>query len=166
MGRRNTCPTTIEYRPIIHREALTNQLSLGAPVGGGGGGAGGAAAAVTVGPHKCSLLSASNNVRCPLGTKFFRNANKTIQSTNASINSSKMQRPILHEDANIDDSGVCGKKRSSSAQTDISALPEHWRSESHLAQDNYGGNGFFTLPSKFVAPIPSDRIHYCRNPLR
>lgn len=50
-----------------------------------------------------------------------------------------------------DNSNSGGPKRSSSAQTDISALPEHWRSESHLA-GGLLGTGFFTLPSKFVPP--------------
>ncbi|XP_055390439.1 uncharacterized protein LOC129619284 isoform X2 [Condylostylus longicornis] len=44
----------------------------------------------------------------------------------------------------------CGPKRSSSAQTEISALPELWKSECHLAGNRYHIGGPCTLPSKFV----------------
>lgn len=87
--------------------------------------------------------------RCPLAVKFSRNARSQYGNSVAS------PRPII-VDPNKD-----GPKRSSSAQTDISALPEHWRSESHL---NGGmGSVFFTLPSKFVAP---PGFNYYRVPLK
>lgn len=75
--------------------------------------------------------------RCPLAVKFSRSPRSQYQ---------KLSRPILME------RNRTGPKRSSSAQTDISALPEHWRSESHLA-GGYGIDGFYTLPSKFVPPL-------------
>lgn len=90
------------------------------------------------------------SMRCPLTSKFPR-INRTQQYP-----SSRSTRPILSE------SNRPGPKRSSSAQTEISALPEHWRSESHLAGGRYGV-GMCTLPSKFV-PSPGMACH--RYPLR
>lgn len=79
-------------------------------------------------------------IRCPTAVKFARNAR---------LNSAgRMQRTQQVIDPSKGDNG--GPKRSSSAQTDISALPEHWQSETHLA--GALGTGFFTLPSKFVPP--------------
>lgn len=87
--------------------------------------------------------------RCPLAVKFSRNA-RSQQGGN-----------VRTPRSNIVDPKKDGPKRSSSAQTDISALPEHWRSESHL---NGGmGSVFFTLPSKFVAP---PGFNYYRVPLK
>lgn len=94
--------------------------------------------------------SRHSSVRCPLTSKFSR-INRTQQYP-----SSRSTRPILSE------SNRPGPKRSSSAQTEISALPEHWRSESHLAGGRYGA-GMCTLPSKFVPP-PGMGCH--RYPLR
>lgn len=41
---------------------------------------------------------------------------------------------------------------SSAVQTDISALPPQWRSESHLSTNEYG-IGLYTLPSKYETPV-------------
>ncbi|XP_063702670.1 uncharacterized protein LOC134832536 [Culicoides brevitarsis] len=41
---------------------------------------------------------------------------------------------------------------SSAVQTDISALPPQWRSESHLSKNEYG-IGLYTLPSKYETPV-------------
>lgn len=48
-----------------------------------------------------------------------------------------------------------GARRESGAQTDISALPAQWRSESYLAHKV--AHTFTTLPSKFALPtgVPS-----------
>lgn len=94
--------------------------------------------------------SRHSSVRCPLASKFSR-TNRTQQYP-----SSRASRPILSE------SNRPGPKRSSSAQTEISALPDHWRSESHLAGGRYGA-GMCTLPSKFV---PHTGHSYHRYPLR
>ncbi|XP_076655243.1 uncharacterized protein LOC143360360 isoform X2 [Halictus rubicundus] len=45
---------------------------------------------------------------------------------------------------------ISGARRESGAQTDISALPAHWRSESYLAHKV--AHAFTTLPSKFALP--------------
>lgn len=88
--------------------------------------------------------SNSTSMRCPMAVKFTRNARN---------NSGRLPRPMAME------TNKAGPKRSSSAQTDISALPEHWRSESHLAASFLGG-GFFTLPSKFVPPPGSNNYKH------
>lgn len=121
-GRRNTCPNPPAYRPIIHREALLRHQS------------GNNAVAARVA-----------QIRCPTTVKFARNAR---------LNSGRSPRTLIVDTAAAnrgDNNNGAGPKRSSSAQTDISALPEHWRSESHLA-GGLLGTGFFTLPSKFVPP--------------
>lgn len=84
--------------------------------------------------------------RCPLAVKFSRSPRSQYQRHN---------RPVLSEQTRG------GPKRSSSAQTEISALPDYWRSESHLAGGCY--DGIYTLPSKFVPPLlPSFRKYPLR----
>lgn len=119
MGRRNTCPNPVPYKPIMHREALASCLNPNTPC-------------------------------CSLAVKFARSPRFQNSSQN------KAGRPILGDINRI------GPKRSSSAQTDISALPEEWRSESHLASERIGFCGTYTLPSKFVPTISS----YKKYPLR
>lgn len=95
--------------------------------------------------HNYGLSHGTNStqmMRCPLAVKFARNSR-------LSNSSHRSTRPI------VTDPCKNGPKRSSSAQTDISALPDHWRSESHLAAGLLG-SGFFTLPSKFVPPTNSN----------
>lgn len=90
--------------------------------------------------HRETLAqSRHSSTRCPLAVKFSRNSRTHYHHSNRSA------RPILQE------SNKCEPKRSSSAQTEISALPEHWQSESNLISGRYG-DGFYTLPSKFVPP--------------
>lgn len=88
--------------------------------------------------------------RCPLAVKFARNARTHLSSVN-------------NNRAHDTDFSSNGPKRSSAAQTDItlSTLPEHWRSESQLMAGF--NNGFFTLPSKFVA-TPGQNV--CKHPLK
>lgn len=91
--------------------------------------------------HRETLAqSRHSSTRCPLAVKFSRNSRTHNHHSNRSA------RPILQE------SNKCEPKRSSSAQTEISALPEHWQSESNLISGRYG-DGFYTLPSKFVPPL-------------
>lgn len=54
-------------------------------------------------------------------------------------------RPILNDD-------YVTSVRDSEAQTDISAVPPHWKSESFLASGKANQN-FPTLPSKFAIPV-------------
>lgn len=49
-----------------------------------------------------------------------------------------------------------GVKCTSAAQTEISALPHQWRSETHLIGADYYLGGF-TLPSKHNAPKASGK---------
>lgn len=97
------------------------------------------------------FLNMGNNnasmVRNPLAVKFAPSARKHL---------TVMNNNRLNENDEI------GPKRTSSAQTDISALPEHWRSESHLMAGILG-NGFFTLPSKYVT-TPGSNTH--KHPLK
>lgn len=87
--------------------------------------------------------TATSMVRCPLAVKFARSARTHLSSMN-------------NNRAHGMDPGAIGPKRSSAAQTEISlsTLPEHWRSESHLMAGL--GDGFFTLPSKFVQTAGSN----------
>lgn len=80
------------------------------------------------------------STRCPLAVKFSRNARAYLYPIN------RTWRPIAS------DCLKSAPKRSSSAQTVISALPEQWGSENQLGISQYGTDGFFTLPSKFVSP--------------
>ncbi|XP_076754155.1 uncharacterized protein LOC143425325 isoform X1 [Xylocopa sonorina] len=71
-------------------------------------------------------------------------------------------RPIIHREALVGSrrkssaplrpvmDRIAGARRESGAQTDISALPAHWRSESYLAHKV--AHTFTTLPSKFALP--------------
>lgn len=61
-------------------------------------------------------------------------------------------RPVLH-DANA------SSVRDSEAQTDISAIPPHWKSESFLSGTK-GSPNFPTLPSKFVIPSKPPSLKY------
>lgn len=89
-------------------------------------------------------------IRCPLAVKFARNARTNLVGSGAS----RSTQP--------NDTDAIGTKRNNSAQTEISALPEHWRSESHLVTSLFT-DGFYTLPSKFV-PAPS--TSNCKRPLK
>ncbi len=60
--------------------------------------------------------------------------------------------PLLNDDtdeiAGGDNSRI---SQSSAVQTDISAIPQQWRSENHLFGTDYSLSGF-TLPSKHAMP--------------
>lgn len=93
--------------------------------------------------------SGNSMVRCPLAVKFARSARTHLLSMNSRTHTI--------------DSNEVGSKKHSAVQTEISlsTLPEHWRSESHLMTGL--GNGFFTLPSKF---IPTTGVNVCKHPLK
>uniref|UniRef100_A0A1B6LNK3 CAP-Gly domain-containing protein n=1 Tax=Graphocephala atropunctata TaxID=36148 RepID=A0A1B6LNK3_9HEMI len=82
---------------------------------------------------KGQLLDQGQSSPRPLLVKFSQNA-RSPRST----------RPILAERNS--------NKQESEAQTDITALPAHWRSESFLAHHKVAHN-FTTLPSKFAIPV-------------
>ncbi|XP_034250329.1 uncharacterized protein LOC117650833 [Thrips palmi] len=103
--RRNTLPSPMPYRPIIHKELLSASKS----------------------PSHTVKFSASRSPR-----------------SNMSSESKRLpMRPILIEPNR-------SIKCESAAQTDITALPSHWKSESYLAHKV--SHQFTTLPSKFTLP--------------
>lgn len=95
-------------------------------------------------------LGRTTALRCPLAVKFARNARTNLVGSSA------------NRSAQSNDIDEIGSKRNTSAQTEISALPEHWRSESHLVTSLFN-DGFYTLPSKFVAAPGSS---HCKRPLK
>ncbi|KAL1375330.1 hypothetical protein pipiens_004690 [Culex pipiens pipiens] len=127
MGRRNTCPNPPAYRPIIHTGSR-------------------------------SPATASN--RSPLAVKFSRSPR--TYSPHQYLPPGKTLRTVTAGSA-YDSSGTgSGRsgtaagmsdeaKRSRAAQTDITALSQQWRSETHLSGAEYGA-GLYTLPSKYVPP--------------
>ncbi|XP_038109854.1 uncharacterized protein LOC6032291 [Culex quinquefasciatus] len=126
MGRRNTCPNPPAYRPIIHTGSR-------------------------------SPATASN--RSPLAVKFSRSPRtysphqylppgKTLRTVTAAYDSSGASSGRSGMTA----AGMSDEaKRSRAAQTDITALSQQWRSETHLSGAEYGA-GLYTLPSKYVPP--------------
>lgn len=103
--RRNTLPSPMPYRPIIHKEVLS------------------------------ASKSPSHNV------KF--SSSRSPRSNGLSDAKRVPMRPILVEPNS-------SLKCESEAQTDITALPSHWKSESYLAHKV--SHQFTTLPSKFTLP--------------
>lgn len=69
--------------------------------------------------------------------------NSRRKSSGAMTSNNTPLRPVV-------DYRTCGARRESGAQTDISALPAQWRSESYLAHKV--AHTFTTLPSKFAFP--------------
>ncbi|XP_075221900.1 uncharacterized protein LOC142324781 isoform X2 [Lycorma delicatula] len=84
---------------------------------------------------KSQLVDGAPGSPRPVAVKFSQNVTK----------SPKTMRPILVENNST--------KQESEAQTDITALPAHWRSESYLAHKV--SHNFTTLPSKFALPVQS-----------
>lgn len=152
MGRRNTCPNPPVYRPVL---SLSQRESGPVP------------------PRHRNALSTN---RCILGGKYTRPGGAGVRGGTVLCSSpgrSKLRSPLIAI-TNAGNGNETGPKRSSSVQTDISALPDHWQSESHLSGACYA-NGLFTLPSKFNplagnggVPVGGGRLgpHCPRNPLR
>lgn len=89
-------------------------------------------------------LSNRSSFRSPLATKYPR--------------SPRNQCPLMPSKARGSETGAISKngvKCTSAAQTDISALPHQWRSETHLTGAELCGG--FTLPSKYNAPKSHNR---------
>lgn len=145
MGRRNTCPNPPLYRPL-----LNCQREFAAP------------------PIRTRNSLSAN--RCILGGKFSRPSARGLFTSSPARTSHRSPLIAITNAGNMTEGGnqqqqqQQGPKRSSSVQTEISALPEHWQSESHLAGGCLG-NGMFTLPSKFN-PVLQTAGHCRRAPLR
>ena len=75
---------------------------------------------------------------------LFEGGNKPVVKFSPVERSPRSVRPILAEKK--------PNKQESEAQTDITAVPQQWRSESHLAHQKVSQN-FTTLPSKFSLPF-------------
>lgn len=80
--------------------------------------------------------------RSPLASKFPRSNQCQPVTTKSSLRGT--ETGAISRNNNV-------KCNSSAVQTDISALPHQWRSETHLIGTDYGLEGF-TLPSKHTAP--------------
>ncbi|XP_035785400.1 uncharacterized protein LOC118463143 isoform X2 [Anopheles albimanus] len=104
-------------------------------------------------PSSRMPASAATN-RSPLAVKFSRSPR--TYSPHQYLPPGKTLRTVIAADSGV--KGVSGDevKRSRAAQTDISALAQQWRSETHLAGSEYVP-GLYTLPSKFVPPVPGGK---------
>lgn len=134
MSRRNTCPNPPAYRPVIATHGFRDREVL---------------------PMRTTRNSLSAN-RCILGSGGRQLSTRPVIGgyVHSSPGRVNLRSPLIAitnagnarggQEATKD-----GPKRSSSVQTDISALPDSWQSESHLAGGGGFGNGMFTLPSKF-----------------
>lgn len=141
LSRRNTCPNPPAYRPLIHREAMAaiDRQQHHATAGGCGAGR-------------------QHTGRTPLAVKFSRNSRAGNIAMLPTIGSVVKDSGGPAVSTNEGTEPLAGMKRSSAAQTEISALPEHWRSESHLVSDGApacSDGGFYTLPSQFVPLTPT-----------
>ncbi|XP_062562787.1 uncharacterized protein LOC134226190 isoform X2 [Armigeres subalbatus] len=94
-----------------------------------------------------SPATASN--RSPLAVKFSRSPR--TYSPHQYLPPGKTLRTVTATDSAVHSFGGDEAKRSRAAQTDITALSQQWRSETHLPVSEYG-SGLYTLPSKFVPP--------------
>ncbi|XP_069700132.1 uncharacterized protein [Periplaneta americana] len=91
---------------------------------------------------KSQLLGPAPASPRPLVVKFAPTAVQSPRNGKQDYRKSPV-RPILVERNS--------SKRESEAQTDITALPSHWKSESYLAHKV--SHNFTTLPSKFALPV-------------
>ncbi|XP_066992477.1 uncharacterized protein [Anabrus simplex] len=92
---------------------------------------------------RSQLLGPTPNSPRPMAVKFAPSPSSSPRGTKPDFRKSPV-RPILMERNST--------KRESEAQTDITALPSHWKSESYLAHKV--AHPFTTLPSKFAMPVP------------
>lgn len=149
MGRRNTCPNPPVYRPILRDSGYSPGM-------------------IPAQRHRNSLSA----TRCILGGKYTRPSRGSYQISSPAPFSARsiLRSPLIAitDAANCNESTqpkMIGPKRSSSVQTEISALPDHWQSESHLSGSGFG-NGLFTLPSKFNPVLTGGGGHGPRPTLR
>lgn len=179
MSRRNTCPNPPAYRPLVHREAmaaLQQQFAAASAATGrvptiGGSGAAGGRTTLAV---KFSRHHQRTNNYLPLLQRplFIAGQQQSKQMDRSAIGGGVLRdigNRHTGDRGNGSSNNESDAKCNSSAQTEISAVPEHWRSESHLVGDGGGASiggaqlcgdsGFYTLPSQYVpppAPKPGD----------
>uniref|UniRef100_A0A182P0T2 Uncharacterized protein n=1 Tax=Anopheles epiroticus TaxID=199890 RepID=A0A182P0T2_9DIPT len=92
--------------------------------------------------------------RSPLAVKFSRSPR--TYSPHQYLPPGKTLRTVIAAESGVRGATGDEVKRSQAAQTDISALAQQWRSETHLAGSEYVP-GLYTLPSKFVPPPPGGK---------
>uniref|UniRef100_A0A182KDY3 Uncharacterized protein n=1 Tax=Anopheles christyi TaxID=43041 RepID=A0A182KDY3_9DIPT len=92
--------------------------------------------------------------RSPLAVKFSRSPR--TYSPHQYLPPGKTLRTVIAAESGVRGTTGDEVKRSQAAQTDISALAQQWRSETHLAGSGYVP-GLYTLPSKFVPPVPGGK---------
>ncbi|XP_055601381.1 uncharacterized protein LOC129750160 [Uranotaenia lowii] len=137
MGRRNTCPNPPAYRPIIHSMSRSPAAAI---------------------PN-----------RSPLAVKFSRSPRtysphqylppgKTLWTVTSASEVPGGGQACASTGTAADEA-----KRSRAAQTDITALSQQWRSETHLSGTDLGA-GLYTLPSKFVPPSVGGMRKYTLRP--
>ncbi|KAK0098469.1 hypothetical protein PV326_008067 [Microctonus aethiopoides] len=111
---------------------------------------------------QCSVLVETDISKCGVVEESESHSARHAARRNTLAAPPTAYRPIIHREALaagrrkssaplrpvMDRS--CGARRESGAQTDISALPAQWRSESYLAHKV--AHAFTTLPSKFALP--------------
>ncbi|XP_053670371.1 uncharacterized protein LOC128720703 [Anopheles nili] len=123
--------------------------------------------------HSGSRMQASSVAnRSPLAVKFSRSPR--TYSPHQYLPPGKTLRTVIAAESGVRGATGDEVKRSRAAQTDISALAQQWRSETHLAGSEYVP-GLYTLPSKFVPPVaggkgkfplrPSDKTQEARRVL-
>ncbi|XP_055538622.1 uncharacterized protein LOC129726061 [Wyeomyia smithii] len=99
--------------------------------------------------HTRTPAAAVSN-RSPLAVKFSRSPR--TYSPHQYLPPGKTLRTVTAADCVGGSAGSSDEaKRSRAAQTDITALSQQWRSETHLSGTEIG-SGLYTLPSKFVPP--------------
>ncbi|XP_053659568.1 uncharacterized protein LOC128708613 [Anopheles marshallii] len=92
--------------------------------------------------------------RSPLAVKFSRSPR--TYSPHQYLPPGKTLRTVIAAESGVRGATGDEVKRSQAAQTDISALAQQWRSETHLTGSEYVP-GLYTLPSKFVPPTPGGK---------
>ncbi|XP_015596682.1 uncharacterized protein LOC107268431 isoform X2 [Cephus cinctus] len=111
---------------------------------------------------QCSVLVETDISKCGVVEESDHTTRHSTARRNTLAAPPTAYRPIIHREAlavgrrksaaplrPVMDRN-CGARRESGAQTDISALPAQWRSESYLAHKV--AHTFTTLPSKFALP--------------
>ncbi|XP_065082253.1 uncharacterized protein LOC135704700 [Ochlerotatus camptorhynchus] len=112
--------------------------------------------------HTGSRSPATASNRSPLAVKFSRSPR--TYSPHQYLPPGKTLRTVTAADSSPHNFASSEEaKRSRAAQTDITALSQQWRSETHLPVTEYG-TGLYTLPSKFVPPPTTGSRKYSLRP--